>query len=246
MLLFSGAYLAFFGLTDMIHVANVLYLASYSVRDILWLRILTVVAALCLLPYYFGCGAEPLWEAIAWNGLFIGVNLFQILLLVRERWPVQLEGLERDIYERIFHTLTPGEFQKLLKLGSWKQHAPEAVLVGHGTVVDEMMVLCEGEAKVLIGDDEVARLKEGQFVGEMSFLTQKKASANVVSAGETTVLSWPQRELQAYLDKNGGMAFKVQGVLGQDLVRKLHRDPEDAEAEDGQPKEEANAETSDA
>ena len=47
-----------------IHVANVLYLASYSVRDILWLRILTVVAALCLLPYYFTCSNNILWEAI--------------------------------------------------------------------------------------------------------------------------------------------------------------------------------------
>ena len=30
--------------TDMIHVANVLYLLSYMVRDILWLRVLSVAA----------------------------------------------------------------------------------------------------------------------------------------------------------------------------------------------------------
>ena len=29
----------------LLHVANVIYLASYSVRDILWLRIFTVGAA---------------------------------------------------------------------------------------------------------------------------------------------------------------------------------------------------------
>jgi len=33
--------------------ANLLYLASYSVRDILWLRILTIVAAVLLIPYYY-------------------------------------------------------------------------------------------------------------------------------------------------------------------------------------------------
>ena len=36
----------------LIHVANVLFLLSYSVRDILWLRLLTVVAIISLLPYY--------------------------------------------------------------------------------------------------------------------------------------------------------------------------------------------------
>jgi hypothetical protein len=41
-----------FKLDVWINVANLLYLFSYSVRDILWLRALTVIGALCLLPYY--------------------------------------------------------------------------------------------------------------------------------------------------------------------------------------------------
>ncbi len=60
-----------------IHIANVLYLLSYSVKDMLWLRCLTVVAALCLLPYYY-VQPVPLTAAIAWNMLFIGINLIQI------------------------------------------------------------------------------------------------------------------------------------------------------------------------
>ena len=35
-----------------IGVANTIYLASYVVRDILWLRMLTVLAAALLIPYY--------------------------------------------------------------------------------------------------------------------------------------------------------------------------------------------------
>ncbi len=37
----------------LIHVANVLYLFAFMVRDILWLRILTVIAASCLIPYFY-------------------------------------------------------------------------------------------------------------------------------------------------------------------------------------------------
>ena len=205
-----------------IHIANVLYLASYSVRDILWLRILTVVAALCLLPYYFSCSENPLWPAIAWNGLFIGVNLFQIFLLVKERWPVALQGLERQVYDDIFHDLTPGAFVKLLKLGEWRDLQAGEVLVQDGDVVDEMLLLCEGEAAVRKGDQEFAQLSPGQFVGEMSFLTKAKASAEVVCTGPSKVLSWPQKELQAHLDRNSTLSFQVRGVLGRDLVRKLN------------------------
>jgi hypothetical protein len=35
-----------------IHAANVLLLVAYSVRDILWLRLFAVAAALILLPYF--------------------------------------------------------------------------------------------------------------------------------------------------------------------------------------------------
>ena len=47
----------------MIHIANGLYMLSYLMRDVLWLRILTVLAASCLLPYlYFS--PDPLFAAI--------------------------------------------------------------------------------------------------------------------------------------------------------------------------------------
>ena len=215
-----------------IHIANVLYLASYSVRDIFWLRILTVVAMLCMFPYYFSCAAEPLWEPIAWNSLFLGVNLFQIFLLIRERWPVALHGLEREIYEKIFHALTPGEFTRLLKLGEWRKPDEDHVLVQDGEVVQEMMLLCAGAAVVKAGDVELARLQPGQFVGEMSFLTQDKASASVLAAEGATVLAWPQEELQAYLDKHGDLSFKLRGIIGRDLVRKIQATKERAVEED--------------
>jgi hypothetical protein len=72
-----------------ITAANVLYLASYSVRDILWLRVLTVTAALLLIPYY-AFQPIPLTVAIAWNVLFIAINTYWIIRLIIERRPVHL------------------------------------------------------------------------------------------------------------------------------------------------------------
>ena len=65
----------------LINTANVLYLLSYFVRDMLRLRLLTVVAA-TLLTAYFYLQPEPLMVAVYWNVGFIGLNLFQIACLV--------------------------------------------------------------------------------------------------------------------------------------------------------------------
>lgn len=206
---------------DMIHVANVLYLASYLVRDIFWLRILTVIAMLSLFPYYFTCSENPLWAPIAWNGLFLAVNLFQIGLLVRERWPRELHDAERRLYDDVFSDLAPGEFVKLLGVGGWRDAAAGETIVADGSVVEEMMVLHEGEAQVRKGDKVLATLKPGQFVGEMSFLTGHTAGADVVTSRDARFMSWAQKELEAFLEKNASISFKVRGVLGRDVVTKL-------------------------
>ena len=40
---------------------------AYLVRDILWLRIITVVAMISMVPYYFYCTLTPQWEPIGWQ-----------------------------------------------------------------------------------------------------------------------------------------------------------------------------------
>ncbi len=59
----------------LIHIANVVYLASYAVKDIRALRWLTILGILILIPYYL---AWQLWAAAIWNGIFLGINLFRL------------------------------------------------------------------------------------------------------------------------------------------------------------------------
>lgn len=207
--------------TDMIHVANVLYLLSYMVRDILWLRVLSVMAGLCLMPYYCHCGDHPLWAPISWNALFAAVNVFQIVLLVGERWPRALTAPQRRIYETIFPELSPGEFVRLMKMGTQREVPAGTRLVEQGSVVQDMMVLVAGTLEVRSGDRVIAQSQPGQFIGEMSFLTGEKASADVVAIEPATVISCPQASLRALLDARPSLALKIRAALGRDVVGKL-------------------------
>jgi hypothetical protein len=201
-------------------LANILYLASYLVRDILWLRVLTVIAMLSVIPYYLHCIEDPRL-VLFWQSLFLIVNLFQIALLIRERTPIALTEIEQRIYETNFQSLSPGEYRRLLTLARWREAEPGTTLVKDGEVVHEMLLLHDGQATVKKGDTEVARLDPGQFIGEMSFLTQGKASADVEAHGTAHLVSWPQEDLKTLLEKHADMDAKIRGLIGFDLVRKL-------------------------
>lgn len=59
----------------LIHSANIIYLASYAVKDLRLLRFLTVAAVLLLIPYYI---IFHLWEATLWNVVFLGINIYRL------------------------------------------------------------------------------------------------------------------------------------------------------------------------
>ena len=68
----------------LIYAANCLYLFSYTVKDILKLRILTVSAA-CILVTYFSIQPEPVMSIICWNLFFVALNVIQIVSILKAR-----------------------------------------------------------------------------------------------------------------------------------------------------------------
>jgi Popeye protein conserved region len=203
-----------------IHIANVLYLLSYSVKDILWLRCLTVVAALCLLPYYY-VQPVPLIAAIAWNVLFIGINLVQIVILLRERRPVTLTGDQQRLYQLAFRSVTPREFLKLLEVARWEEATHGQIIVHKGEDIDRMMVIHSGAASIRCDERTVAELRPGQFVGEMSFITGDKTSADVVALETLRYVSWSKDSLRCLLKDRPQLKVALQYAIGVDLVGKL-------------------------
>jgi len=54
--------------------ANVLLLVGYSIREVLWLRLLAVASSLIAIPYY-ALQPMPLRPPILWNIVFAAINL---------------------------------------------------------------------------------------------------------------------------------------------------------------------------
>ena len=60
------------------HLAFGLIAFSYLVKDIMYLRVLSIVASSFGMFFNYTVPAEPMWLPIGWNALFVFVNLYHI------------------------------------------------------------------------------------------------------------------------------------------------------------------------
>ena len=206
----------------LIHTANVLYIFSYLVRDILWLRILIVTAICFVIPFYY-FQPVPLMAPVYWNLVFVGINLVQIAILLVERRPVKLSEVEQRLYEQVFRRLTPREVYKLFRLAQWKKASVGETLVEQDVHLDSLMLINKGVAAVRVENDEVAKLDEGHFVGEMSYITGGKTSATVIAHSDLEYVTWPTDVLEPFLLKNPDLRIALNAIIGVDLAGKLSR-----------------------
>jgi len=96
-----------------IHIANLLYLASFLGRDMLWLRVLTC-GGLGLGVVFFSCQPAPMYGPTAWHVLFLVINGFQIWRLVLDRRRLMLTKKQERVGEATFHDLSREELLTLL------------------------------------------------------------------------------------------------------------------------------------
>jgi hypothetical protein len=205
---------------NLIHVANVLLLLSFLVSDILWLRVLNMVAGLAFIAF-FALSTPPMWAPVGWNLLFLVINVVQVWRLLLERKPVRLAAEELSLYQLAFRVLTPREFVRLLAIGRWENAAAGERLIEQGVHVDRVLVLHSGATDVVANGARVAELRPGQLVGEMGFLTDAKTSAAVIAREPTRYFSLPAGALRALFDKHPELRAGMQRVIGSDLVAKL-------------------------
>lgn len=202
-----------------ITAANILYLVSYSVRDILWLRILTAVASLLLIPYY-EAQPTPLIAAIEWNAVFIAINLFWIVQLIVERRPIHLTPDEARLRLLSFPSLTPREARNLFATGMWEDLGPGKSLVQHDIKSNRASVILRGTAAVIHSGTEIGELGEGQFVGEIDARAEE-LDIDVIVRQEVRVMCWSRSQLRTFVANRPDVALALERSVGLEVNRLL-------------------------
>ena len=200
------------------HLAFGLIAFSFLVKDILWLRVVSILASLFSVFYNFYIPAEPMWLAINWNIVFVVVNLYHIAVIIYEKRPIKMAPKDKELYETLFRDLSPVEYLKISKVARWEKYKSGEKIIVQGTPVLDLILIYNGTVDVVVGKKKVAELKDGQFVGEMSFLTEKSATADCVVKHDTECLMWKQPEFKDLLKRNPSLYYTIQGLLSNQLV----------------------------
>ena len=203
------------------HLAFGLIAFSFLVKDILWLRLVSILASLFSVFYNFYIPVEPMWLAINWNIVFIIVNLYHIAVIIYEKRPVHMSPKHKELYETMFKGMTPVEFLKITKIADWTHFKEGEFITQQNHNVPTLNLIYNGTVDVSVGNKKVAELKDGQFVGEMSFLTEKPATATCMAKHDTECLTWEQQGFKELLKRNPSLYFSIQSLLSAQVSEAL-------------------------
>jgi len=212
----------------LLNTANIIFLAAFMAKKIVWLRLLTITGNILVVPYYLYYLEPPLWNTIVWISIYTIINLVMLFIIYLESRDVKLSDLEQKIYDLTFKSLERRVFKKLIDHGSVEELQPEVVLVNSNSDLDSLMLVVEGEAEVVLKHGEHLIIPTGGFIGEQSFITGGKTSADVTTGKEAaTILRWNSQVLRKYLADKETLKDHLDLIFTSDLIYKLRDMEED-------------------
>lgn len=200
-----------------LNAAYVLTSCALLARDILWLRGFLLTSQSCFITYAI---LADNFSMTVWNTVFIAVNVVQTARVWWERRPILLPPEPDDIHRKVFSIMTPREFLYFWETGRFRE-VDGGRIIREGEEQKELSLIVDGKVSVVKDGREVARLSRGNFIAEMSFLTDEPASADVCAEGLVRIVSWDQDKLANLKQVNPNLLIQLQAILGKDLSRKL-------------------------
>jgi hypothetical protein len=205
--------------------AFILVACSFMVKDILWLRLLSVCASLCSIFYNLNVAANPLWVPVCWNLFFISLNFYHMAKIIYGNRKITLSNKELELYQMSFPQLNLMEYSKLIRLGEWKNAAAGEIIINETQAVEDLLMIYNGRVDIIVKNElaetKVNELKDGQFIGEMSFLSKQVASATVKAVLPTEYISWKQSLLKELMARNPALLFSLQAAMGMQITEAL-------------------------
>jgi len=212
----------------LLNCGYVIWLAAFMTKKIVWLRLLTITGNIIVIPYFLYFHEKPLWNTIVWVGVYTGINLGMLFIIYLESRPIELSDLEQKIYDMTFKSLEPRVFKKLIDHGSLEELQPEVNFITRDSELESLMYVVEGEAEVVLKHGEQLIIPTGGFIGEQSYITGEKTSADVKTGKEAAkIIRWNSEALRKYLAGKEVLKDNLDLIFTADLIHKLRDMEED-------------------
>jgi len=207
-------------------LANLIFLGAYWVKDILWLRLLSIVGSLVVIPFYL-LQSEPLWTPVTWSFVFICVHAVRAWGIVNERRPVAFTDDEQLLYDKTFSTLSPKQFKRLLAIGEWQDLERGYVLHSTGDPPDSLEAVVRGELEARRHGRVLGHARPGDLAGLASVLSGSPELFDATVTQAARVMRWRRADLQKFVGADESLTSALRKIAGAALAEKLIRAVQD-------------------
>ena len=208
-------------LPHMIHVGALFYLVCFLFRDQIWLRTFAIFGDLAYTAFYFGLPGDTQWSAMSYSTLNMLVNCYMIVLVINDRRTGKLGDNDMRLYQS-FSGMSPGDFRRLSKLGTWQQVENSSTITEEGKHPDHLFFILDGEVDIAKAGRSFTA-PSNIFVGEIAFLTKAPASATVTLKPGALYVAWPFDALRSLAEKHDSLQHSLASLLSTDMAAKVAR-----------------------
>jgi CRP-like cAMP-binding protein len=203
------------------HASYIVLATSYILTNIFWLRVLACVGIFLEVLYFAASGGSHLMTGIFWGVVFIVINVWQLYVLMKDRWSLTLSLSELWPLRRAFVGLDDAQIARLLRTGQWLDLQPADLLTVVHQPVHHLNFIYHGRATVSVADTVVGYLRAGDFAGEIAFLTGSNATATITADQPVRVLAFDRDQLAKLCKDDPQIAASLYQLLGSELAHKV-------------------------
>lgn len=201
------------------YIAGGLFTLGYVIINQIVLRVLIGIGTLFYIWYYWVVADAPLWEAIVTSVIMGTANLIGLaqLLVGRSNWAIP--RAHRDIYP-MFKDIPPGDFRNVVLQADRITLPTGTEMTTEGEAVSQMYFVISGATEAT-KQGETFALPAGVFVGEVAYLTERKASATTRVTKEVEVLRWDVAKIKKRSRKQARFKLALDALISKDMALKV-------------------------
>lgn len=204
-------------------IAEFWIISSYLFRNILLLRVMTILGMLLYVigALTAGLDASGMKIIFLFSCVAISINIYQSVQIILEKKPVFLPDSLRAIYTEHFDVMTTREFYKLYQLATIKKIEKGSYIAMQNAPISDITIILDGNVFVVKNDTPLIRLGPGFFIGEMSFITGGIATATVIAEEEVNAIVWSKMDILKLMESNPILYTKFKHAIACHLIKKM-------------------------
>lgn len=216
------------GLSDPViifgHFTYLLLIVSMLMRRMVTLRLLAVASGLAKIVYRAVFVLDPV--SVLWETIFVIVNVIQLIIIWYYEYHHRFSEEQQHFADNMPADTDKAALKRLLDLSDLKKLAVDAELTRESEPVTTLVYLADGIVKIEHGGRVVAICGPGDYVGELSFLSGKPASATATVVKPVRALTFDQGKLADAIKSDGQLRRTLESALNKNLAGKLMRSNE--------------------